>query len=551
MKFDKIITLLTDDTIRSLELFSPELTIVATIVLLLLVRLFDADRRFPGSVVAILGTVVALGLSAYMFTGFRDAEMTGLGESRAAVSDPLFTGLLIYDPFTAFFRIFLLLFLLFVEYLTIVSGIPDQEDAPDFYVLLLGSMLGMMLMASANHLLMVFLAVEMTSVPSYAMVGFLKGRRSSSEAALKYVVYGAGAAGIMLYGISLLSGLMGTAHLPTLAQALVTFGNTHHAGFADAAVRTLIVGILMVLVGVAFKLSLFPFHFWCPDAFEGAAAEVGGYLSVASKGAAFALLVRFCLALVGESRSGPTALADLYMNVGVGLGIMAAVTATYGNLTAYAQSNMKRLLAYSTIAHAGYMLMAVASMMVVLNAPAGESVTAAVRIASASKCIQGLLYYLAVYFFMNLGAFAIVAIVRNQTFSEEIADYAGLAKQSPVLAVCMLICLFSLVGMPPFGGFIGKFMVFYSVVEAAQLNPIMWAVLAVGLLNTVFSLFYYVRVLKFMFLEPLPEGARPVHVPLVSDAGWYALLVSAPVFGLGIFVNRMSDTAHDVARWLF
>src|SRR4029077_8458121 len=286
----------------------------------------------------------------------------------------------------------------------------------------------------------------------------------------------------------------------------------------DPAVRTLAVAILMVLVGVAFKLSLFPFHFWCPDAFEGASAEVAGFLSVASKGAAFGLLVRFCLALVGASKSGPSPLSELYMNVGLGLGVMAAVTATFGNLAAYAQTNIKRLLAYSTIAHAGYMLMAVASMMVVLNAPAGESVTAAVRIASASKCIQGLLYYLAVYFFMNLGAFAIVAIVRNQTFSEEIADYAGLAKQSPVLAVCMLICLFSLVGMPPFGGFIGKFMVFYSVVEAAQLNPIMWAVLAVGLLNTVFSLFYYVRVLKFMFLEPLPEGARPVHVPLVSDA---------------------------------
>ncbi|MGE5193423.1 MAG: NADH-quinone oxidoreductase subunit N [Deltaproteobacteria bacterium] len=550
MNFEKIITLLTNDTIRSLELFTPELTIVATIVLLLFARLFNADRRFPGSVVAILGTITALGLSAYLFTDFHRVENSGIAAGRASVTDPLFTGLLLYDPFTAFFRIFLLLFLLFVEYLTVVSGIPDQEDAPDFYVLLLGSTLGMMLMASANHLLMIFLAVEMTSVPSYAMVGFLKGRRASSEAALKYVVYGAGAAGVMLYGISLLSGLLGTAHLPSLAQALVAFGNAH-SGLADPAVRTLAVGILMVLVGVAFKLSLFPFHFWCPDAFEGAAAEVGGYLSVASKGAAFALLVRFCLGLVGESSAGPTALAGLYTNVGIGLGIMAAVTATYGNLAAYAQKNMKRLLAYSTIAHAGYMLMAVAAMMVVLNAPAGESATPAFRIAQATTCIQGLLYYLAIYFFMNLGAFAIVAIIRNQTFSEEIADYAGLIKQSPVLAVCMLICLFSLIGMPPFGGFAGKFMVFASVVEAAKMNAVMWAVLAVGLLNTVFSLFYYVQVLRVMFIAPLPEGARTVNVPLVSDAGWYVLLVSVPVFALGIFVNWLSSTTLDVARWLF
>jgi NADH-quinone oxidoreductase subunit N len=544
MKFAELISRLTNDTTHSVELFTPELTIVVTIVALLLMRLFNADRRYPGSIVAIVGTVVALGLAAMQFWDFRD--VTDL-----PVSDPMFTGLLVYDPFTVYFRIFLLLFLLFVEYLTVVSGIPDQEDAPDFYVLLLGSTLGMMLMASANHLLMVFLAVEMTSVPSYAMVGFLKGRRSSSEAALKYVVYGAGAAGVMLYGISLLSGLLGTAHLPSLALALVAFGNSQATSGDPAAVQTLAVGILMVLVGVAFKLSLFPFHFWCPDAFEGAAAEVGGFLSVASKGAAFALLVRFCLALVGESRSGPPALAHLYSNVGIGLGIMAAVTATFGNLAAYSQTNMKRLLAYSTIAHAGYMLMAVASMMVVLNAPAAESVTAAVRIKSAEYSIQGLLYYLAVYFFMNLGAFAIVALIRNQTFSEEIASYAGLAKQSPVLAVCMLICLFSLIGMPPFGGFMGKFMVFYSVVEAARLSPVMWAILAVGLLNTVFSLFYYLRVLKHMFLDPLPESARPVDVPLSSDAGRYVVLVSLPVFALGIFVDSISGVAHDVANWLF
>jgi NADH-quinone oxidoreductase subunit N len=544
MNFAEIIARLTADTQQSLSLFSPELAVVATIVLLLFVRLFDADKHFPGSVVAMIGTIVALGLAAYQFWLFRDNS----GDAQAVVSQPIFTGFLLYDPFTVFFRIFLLLFVLFVEYLTVISGIPDQDDAPDFYVLLLGSVLGMMLMASANHLLMIFLAVEMTSVPSYAMVGFLKGRRASSEAALKYVVYGAGAAGVMLYGISLLAGLLGTAHLPSLAQALVDFGRTH-ASFADPAVRTLAVAILMVLVGVAFKLSLFPFHFWCPDAFEGAAAEVGGYLSVASKGAAFALLVRFCLALIGEARLGISPLSELYLYVGLGLGIMAAVTATFGNLAAYTQTNMKRLLAYSTIAHAGYMLMAVSAMMVVLSAPGPYS--AASRIASAETCIQGLLYYLTVYFFMNLGAFAIVAIVRNQTFSEEVAAYAGLARQSPVLAVCMLICLFSLIGMPPFGGFLGKFMVFSGVVVAAKLDPVMWFVLAAGLANTVFSLFYYLRVLKQICQVAPTEGARPVDVSLASDAGRYALLVSLPVFGLGIFVDRISFVTLDVARWLF
>ncbi|HEY2251323.1 MAG TPA: NADH-quinone oxidoreductase subunit N [Planctomycetaceae bacterium] len=559
MNFERIIQLLGENTTNSLPLFSPELCIVGTIVALLLVRLFNADKHFPGSIVAIIGTVLALGLAALQFKAFREGTLID-GHLVATLDTAprlMFTGLLLYDPFTVYFRIFLLLFLLFVEWLTVVTGIPDAEDAPDFYVLLLGSTLGMLLMASANHLLMVFLAIEMTSVPSYAMVGFLKGRRASSEAALKYVVYGAGAAGVMLYGISLIAGLLGTAqltvdpgaHLPSIAQALVEFGK-HTGPEHAAAVRTLVVGILMVLVGVAFKLSLFPFHFWCPDAFEGAAAEVGGYLSVASKGAAFALLVRFCLALVGATRSGGAPLSELFMNIGVALGVVAAVTATFGNLAAYTQSNIKRLLAYSTIAHAGYMLMAVAAMMVILNAPTAGALTPDARTAAAETCIHGLLYYLAVYFFMNLGAFAIVALVRNQTFSEQIADYAGLARQAPVLAVCMLICLVSLIGIPPFGGFFAKLVVFYSVVEAANLNPVMWGVFVAGVINTVLSLFYYLRIVKYMFFSPLPEGARSVDIPVLSDAGWYVLFVSLPVFGLGIFVNWLSVLTHDVAEWL-
>ncbi len=189
-------------------------------------------------------------------------------------------------------------------------------------------------------------------------------------------------------------------------------------------------------------------------------------------------------------------------------------------------------------------------MMVILNAPTAGAMTGGARIAAAEKCIEGLLYYLAVYFFMNLGAFAIVALVRNQTYSEEVASFAGLSRQAPVLAGCMLICLISLVGIPQFGGFFGKLAVFYSVVEAADLNPVMWFVFAAGVFNTVLSLFYYLRIVKFMYFAPVPEGARPVDVPALSDAGWYVLFVSLPVFGLGIFVNWLSVLAHDVAGFL-
>lgn len=539
MTFADIINRLTEDTQRSLPLFSPELCLVGTIVALLFVRLFDADRYLPASIVAIIGTVAGLVFACMQYRDFTS--------SLAPQSQQIFTGLLLYDPFTVFFRIFLLLFLVFVIYLTMISGIPDQEDAPDFYVLLLGSTLGMTLMASANHLLMIFLAVEMTSVPSYAMVGFLKGRKTSSEAALKYVVYGAGAAGVMLYGISLLAGLLGTAQLPTMAAALVEFGQHHH-GFADPAIRTLTMGILMVLVGVAFKLSLFPFHFWCPDAFEGAAAEVGGFLSVASKGAAFALLVRFCLALVGPTM-GDGDLSNLYLNVGVALGLVASVTATYGNLTAYGQSNIKRLLAYSTIAHAGIMLMAVSAMMVILNAPSSATASDFDRHVEAAKAVEGLLYYLSVYFFMNLGAFAVVAFIRNRTFSEEIDGYAGFWKQSPVLAVCMAVFVFSLIGMPPLGGFMAKFMIFASVVQAAEFSTTMWFVLAIGLANTVFALFYYLRILKAMFIAPLPPEAQPVTIS--ADGTRYALLISIPVLLLGIIVDPIARAAGGVAAWLF
>jgi NADH-quinone oxidoreductase subunit N len=270
----------------SLLMFLPELVVVATILALLFVRLLDLDKRIPGQSVALFGSTIALLLAVLQFLAVKIAPNT------EPVSHTLFTGLLVYDAFTVFFKVFLLLFLQLVVYLTRLTGMPDRDDAPDFYTLLFGSTLGMMLMIGSNHLLIVFLGIEMTSVPSYAMVGFLKGRRTSSEASFKYVVYGAGAAGVMLYGISLLSGLLGTGSFPEIASRL----NLIIAGDVlkfDATLLTLLLSIVMILVGIAFKLSVFPFHFWAPDAFEGAATEVAGFLSIASKGAAFALLISF------------------------------------------------------------------------------------------------------------------------------------------------------------------------------------------------------------------------------------------------------------------
>jgi len=499
MNFEQILNLFIQDTTQtSIGLIRPELILCGTILSLLLVRLFSIDRWITPSWVALVGAFVAFGFAANDFMLLKEAG----GE----VVQELFTGLLIFDRFTAYFRIFLMLFLVLVVTLTILSGLPDSEDGPDFYTLMFGATIGMMVMASSNHLLILFLGVEMTSVPSYVMVGFLKGRRISSEAAFKYVVYGAGTAGIMLYGISLLAGLLGTGNFSLMAERLELLTSSGEAIVSGSAIAVM---ILMVMVGLAFKLSVFPFHFWCPDAFEGASAEVAGFLSVASKAGAFALLVRFALAF---SSGDAGALQPTFLYIGLGVGLIAAVTATYGNLAAYTQTNVKRLL---------------------------------------TRALEGLLYYLAVYMFMNLGAFAVVAFIRNSIFSEEIDDYAGLISVTPILCVCMLICMFSLIGMPPFGGFVGKFMIFASLFEAGSIHWVMWLVLIAGGLNTVFSLFYYLKVLKVMFLDPRPSDAPDVDVRWGSLPGFYTILVTVPVVILGIFVQGLSSTAQNVASVLF
>jgi len=532
MLFSQLIQkLIQDTTEKSLPFFSVELCLCATIVLMLLVRLFSADRLLPACIVAVIGATAALACSWLQYR-----ELFG-GAERAG--ETFFTGLLIHDSFSVYFRAFLSLFLLLTVALTSLTGIPDEEDSPDFYSLLFGATIGMMLMATSNSLLMLFISVEMASVPSYAMVGFLKGRRPSSEAALKYVVYGAGAAGVMLYGISLLAGVLGTVDMSLLATRLAEAA-AGGGGFSDPEVRTASLGLLLITAGLAFKLSLVPFHFWCPDAFEGASAEVAGFLSVASKAGAFALLVRLCVSLAGAPGTETVLTA-----FGTGLGFLACITMTLGNLSAYTQNNLKRLLAYSTIAHAGYMVMAVAALLIMSASPDASGLRP-----NLAQALEGLLFYLLAYLFMNLGAFAVVALVRNFTFGETIDDVRGLISQSPALCVVMLICMFSLVGMPPFAGFIGKYFIFASAYRAGEFHRFMYVVLAFGALNTVFSLFYYIRVLKAMFLEPRPADARPVEVRFASWESAFVLTLAAFVVLLGVFPYVMSATANEAARSL-
>jgi NADH-quinone oxidoreductase subunit N len=568
-------TRLIDDTVRdSLPRFGPELVLCATIVLLLLAKVLPLLNRIPPFAIALFGSIAALVVAVP--DGGLDATAWSAIERRE-----LFTGMVVYDSVTVFMRLFLMAFAVLFVVLSRLTGIADREDGQDYYSLVFGSTIGMCLMASANHLLTLFLGVEMASVPSYVLAGIVKGRQRSSEAALKYAVYGAGAAGVMLYGTSLLAGVLGTAHIPTMAQRLIEFNLPGRLEAGDWSVLVLALGGMMLGVGLAFKLSAVPFHFWCPDVFEGATAEVGAFLSVASKAAALALLLRVGLGLsyvpnevavrdqalratAGASQSSdispylvamqqpadqadataaePSSDADAASAAAelplapvrrffVTLtALVAIVTCTFGNLAAYGQKNIKRMLAYSTISHAGFMMMPVAAA-VALAGRDNEG---------ARTAVAAVLFYATVYLFMNLGAFAIIAFLRNSMRSEEIKDYAGLIGRSPLAAVSLTLILVSLIGLPPLAGFWPKLRVLQSLYEAG--GPLLMFVMVAAAINTAISLVYYLRVAKIMCIDPQPDSSLPVDLGFLPAA--YVLAVTVPIVLYGLLPNLIAPWAQ-------
>ena len=588
--FYDLITGLKADSFDSLNLFMPEITLCAFIALFLAVRLITS--RIDLFWVALTGAVVGLISS-------NPLQLCG----DTVQSTEMFTGLLVHDGLTVAIRSILMLFLVLFLIFTKISGVPDKEDGADVYSLVFGSTLGMCLMASANHLLIVFMAIEMAGVPSYVLAGLIKGRKRGSESALKYAIYGAGAAGVMLYGISLLVGLAGTAHLPTMALSLAEI--IPAAGLGEQAVLCL--SAVMIAVGIAFKLSAVPFHFWAPDVFHGACAEVNAFLSVASKAAALALLLRLAVGLgsvplneidptqtisdkqaliqsdlpatqmvtfekeavdvktsghaekvaTDESRESEQkhsevdprleikqkhdeALSPVRNFISLLVAFFAVLTATFGNLAAYGQKNIKRLLAYSTIAHAGYMMMAISPLMVML----GTNNQAAEEAASA------LIQYIVVYTFLNLGAFSIIAFLRNYVGSEEIEDYSGLVKSRPVLVISLALIFFSLVGLPPLSGFLGKFAIFASLADGYSTagSSALLILLLAGGINTAISLFYYLGVIKTMVMgEPNDEhhlGDRPVGKLEMA----YVVVVTIPTVFLIVCWQWVAGFADEAVK---
>jgi NADH-quinone oxidoreductase subunit N len=485
------------NNIQSVKFFLPELVITGAILLVILYHVVTGKKRsfFP----AVL-TLVAVS-AAMIIAG-------GLG---ATGSKDLFYGMVRIDEFSTFFKVILSLATLFATFLSVISLDVTGKRQSEYYILLLTVTLGMYLLASATDMVMVYLSLELVSVPSYILAGYFKKNRRSVEASLKYVIYGATASGIMIYGFSLLYGLAGSTSLGDIGTALAGVNNP----------LILYLAATMVAVGFGYKIAAVPFHMWCPDVYEGAPTPITAFLSVGPKGAGFAILIRFFYEVFAR-RSGAewSALQGIdWMTI---FAIISAVTMTMGNLVAIVQNNVKRLLAYSSIAHAGYMLMG----FVLLNV-AG---------------LKAILFYLVVYLFMNMGAFLVVVLVANAVGGEDVEDFSGMGIRSPYMAICMTIFLFALTGIPPFSGFVGKVYLFAGVIG----RGFYWLAV-VAALNSVVSLFYYARIVKAMFLSsPQSDEAVPVTLPVRV----FLAVLAVPTLLLGIYWEPVIKVAEASARFL-
>jgi NADH-quinone oxidoreductase subunit N len=357
----------------------------------------------------------------------------------------------------------------------------------EFYILLLTSTIGMMMMASASDLVLLYLAIETTSIPMYVLAGSLVKDEKSPESGFKYLLFGAMTSAIMLYGFSLLYGFSGTTNL-YLLPGLLQDGSLPPVALLGS--------LLLVLVGFGFKVSVVPLHFWAPDVYEGAPTPIAGFLSTASKAAGFAVLARVLFAVF------PMITAQW----GAIVAAMAVASMTLGNLLALAQKNIKRMLAYSSIAHAGYALIGLVSI--------------------SSLGITSVVFYLIAYLLTNLAAFGVVAIYGRKVGSDEIAAYAGMSRRAPGLALVMLVAFLSLAGMPPLGGFVVKVMVFAAAVNA---NLVWLAV--VGVLNSIIGLYYYLTVLKVVYLYRAEGDEIPLAIPGTYQLGLALLAVGIVLVG--------------------
>ena len=470
----------------------PEIGILLLASIALVLDLVWRDKRCGRlAMFTAVGLLVVAGISVLFARPGDEAQL-------------IFGGMLRHDALGFVFRMIFILAAAVISLLTI--GENDLCVHGEFYVMLLVSVLGMNLMAASADLVMLFLAIETTSIPLYVLAGFKNREKRSVEAGIKYLLFGAMTSAVMLYGFTLLYGFTGTTQIYQIAERLTA---------GEVALVPIGMAMVLILAGLGFKISAVPFHFWAPDVYEGAPTLISGFLSTASKAAGFAVLVRVLqFAFPPES-------SHIWTGLVIALSIASMIV---GNYLALAQKDLKRLLAYSSIAQAGYILIGVA--------------------ANSSLGISGAVYYLMGYLVTNLAAFGVISIVERYTGSSDVSAFQGLSKRSQALGLLMLAALLSLGGVPPFAGFFGKLLVFGAAIESG-----LWWLAVIGILLSVVALYYYLMVLKAIYQPPTEKivAAIQIRVP-----GRVALITcAAGILILGVFFAPWYEWALRVASMIF
>jgi NADH-quinone oxidoreductase subunit N len=478
--------------------FAPELVLTGAIVAVLL-----ADLLTPESSRGIVPQIAGIGLLAAM--------VPVLTLAVDGVDRAMFGGAYAVDNFSLVLKA---MFLLagYVVVLLSTNYIAEGDYAEgEYYFLLLCSILGMTVMASARDLVSIFVALELLSIPAYMLAGWRKRDLHGNEAGVKYYLMGVFASAVMLYGMSLLYGLSGSTLLADIGAAVARPETTPF----------ITLGIVLVVIGFAFKVSAVPFHTWAPDTYEGAPTPITAFLAVLSKGAGFVALLQLILIAFPARHDVVEPL----------MWVLAAVSMTVGNLIALRQTNIVRLLAYSGVAQAGFML---APLAVVGTNPIGAG--------------RAVITYLLIYAAMNLGAFAVVLTVARKTRSAEISSWGGLFEYAPGLTVLMTVFLFSLAGIPPLGGWLAKFVVFRALLEPDPTASGVALAVVVGV-NSVIALYYYANIAKEMWMKPVPDGDKaPVRVPFSLGAALAISVVVTVAFGVSNLATRFGDLALFVAQ---
>lgn len=488
----------------SLKYFVPEMVLTGFILVTIIYDLFLKKGQSHR-----VGYVAIVGLLATLFTLYLQRGLPSTG---------LFSNMFALDTFASFFKWLVAVGAIFVMWMSLDSNELQNRKVGEYYVLILVLVFGMFLLVSATHILSIYLALEMVSMMSYILAGYLKENSRSNESSIKYVIYGAFSSGVMLYGLSLLYGLTGTGYISGIQSQLMT-GHT-------SPVMLILVTVL-ILAGFGYKISAVPFHFWTPDVYEGAPTTITAFLSVAPKTAGFAVLIRFLnVTFTAGDPNSPAWLALPGLNWPVIIAALSALTMTVGNVLAIQQTNIKRMLAYSSIAHAGYMLMGV--------------------VVADQTGISAILYYAGVYMLMNLGAFFVAIQIKNLYNTETISDYAGLGFKAPWIGISMAVFMFALTGLPPTGGFIAKFYLFRALVQFG--DGFIWLAV-VGLLNGVVSLFYYMRVMKAMYFEKMDFPETKTIIPLHFSILMFVLVV--PLLVGWMFGDPLSHWTNQAVHFFY